>query len=80
MMLFSWKDDLYRIQGSLLSQWYTELFYICDNLGIGIEIDDSDILTFNRIIEDKKKKSKSVEESYLWLWANSKSDEEKRNC
>lgn len=55
-----------------------ELFYICDNLGIGIEIDDSDILTFNRIIEDKKKKSKSVEQSYLWLWANSKSDEEKK--
>ena len=54
-----------------------ELFYICDILGIEVEADSSDILTFNRIISDKKKRSKSIENSYLWLWATAESEEEK---
>lgn len=52
-----------------------ELFYICNHLNIEVEIENYDILTFNKIIEEKKKKSKSTEKSYLWLWVNSESDE-----
>jgi hypothetical protein len=54
-----------------------ELFYLCDNLKIDVEVDDSDIVTFNRIIEDKRKRSGQVEKSYLWLWSTSNSEEEK---
>jgi hypothetical protein len=54
-----------------------ELFYICDTLDIEVEADSSDILTFNRIISDKKKRSESIENSYLWLWATAESNDEK---
>lgn len=54
-----------------------ELFYICDSLKIEVDIEDSDIITFNRIIEDKKKRSKSMEQSYLWLWVAATTEEEK---
>ena len=54
-----------------------ELFYICDSLKIEVEIEESDIVTFNRIVEEKKKRSKSMEQSYLWLWVIAPTEEEK---
>jgi len=54
-----------------------ELFIICFELGIEVkmDIDDKEILL--KLIELKRNELKSIEASFIWLYANSKTEEEK---
>ena len=53
------------------------LYKIAKKLNIEIEISINTITLLEKIVEDKKKQLKSVETSFLWLWANSDTQEKK---
>ena len=53
------------------------LYKITKKLNIEIEISINTITLLEKIVEDKKKQLKSVETSFLWLWANSDTQEKK---
>ena len=53
------------------------LYKITKKLNIDVEINLTTIILLEKIIEDKKKEVRSVESSFLWLWVNSKTQEEK---
>ena len=44
-----------------------------------MDIDKENIFLLQRIVNEKKQEIKSVEVSYLWLWVNAKTEEEKIN-
>ena len=54
-----------------------DLFIICVELNIEIELDfeDTDILNF--LIQSKKNEIKKIESSFIWLWINAQSEEKK---
>jgi hypothetical protein len=54
-----------------------ELYFICGQLHIDIDLDKLDIKSLNKIIEKKKEALIQFEKSYIWAWANAKSDEER---
>lgn len=54
-----------------------EIYRIANSLKIEFEIDEEEIKNFSEIIEYKRKKLKSIESSWLWVWINCKNDEEK---
>jgi hypothetical protein len=56
-----------------------ELFQICVELKIPIELDMEDIDVLNFLIKNKKDGIKKIESSFIWLWVNAKNDEEKDN-
>jgi UV DNA damage repair endonuclease len=56
-----------------------ELFQICVDLKIPIELDMEDIDVLNFLIQKKKEEIKKIETSFIWLWINAKTDEEKYN-
>jgi hypothetical protein len=53
------------------------LYKIAKKLNIEIEISINTITLLEKIVEDKKKQLKSVETSFLWLWANADTQEKK---
>jgi hypothetical protein len=53
------------------------LYKIAKKLNIEIEISINTITLLEKIVEDKKKQLKSVETSFLWLWANAETQEKK---
>lgn len=55
------------------------LYKISQILKIEVVIDENNVLLLQRIVDEKKKQIKSVESSFLWLWVNSKTEEEKIN-
>lgn len=55
------------------------LYKISQKLNIEVDIDENNVLLLERIVEEKRKEIKNVEGSYLWLWVNAKTDEEKLN-
>jgi hypothetical protein len=55
------------------------LYRISQKLNIEVDLDENNITLLKRIVEEKKKTIKNVEGSYLWLWVNSKTEEEKMN-
>ena len=55
------------------------LYKLSQKLNIEVEIDETNILLLQRIVDEKKKQIRSVYDSFLWLWVNAKSDEEKFN-
>lgn len=55
-----------------------ELFYIATSLDIDVDVEDDDLKTFNNIIEDKRKRAKLLESSFLWLWIQAVTPEMKR--
>ena len=56
-----------------------ELFCISTELDIPIEIESEEIAIFNSIIDDKRKKSKALESSYVWLWIHADTEEKKKS-
>lgn len=54
-----------------------ELFIICSKLNINIDFDIEDKDTLLILIEMKKNELKGIESSFIWIYANSKTDEEK---
>lgn len=55
------------------------LYKLSQKLSIEVNLDESDLHLLQRIVNEKKKNIKHVEGSYLWLWVNAKTDEEKLN-
>jgi hypothetical protein len=56
-----------------------ELYIICVELDIAIELDSEDKEMLTKLIEEKKKKNKMMENSFIWLWINAKNDADKNN-
>lgn len=54
-----------------------DLFQICIELKIPIELDMEDIDVLNFLIKIKKDDIKKIEASFIWLWLNAKTEEEK---
>ena len=54
-----------------------ELYFICGKLNIDVDLDELDIKSLNKIIEKKKESLIQFEKSWIWAWANAKSDEER---
>ena len=54
-----------------------ELFQICVELKIPIELDMEDVDVLNFLINNKRENIKKIEASFIWLWLNAKTDEEK---
>ena len=55
-----------------------ELYKICSELAIEVELDSEDIKLLEELIENKKKELKSIEASFIWLWVHSTTDEQKQ--
>lgn len=56
-----------------------ELYLICIDLHIDIDLSDFSINDMIKTIEVKKNELINLEKSYLWLWVNAKTDSEKEN-
>jgi len=54
-----------------------DLFTICVELNIEIELDFEDIDVLNFLIQSKKNEIKKIESSFIWLWINAQNEEEK---
>ena len=54
-----------------------EIYFICDELRISVEFDDEDFTLFVELIDKKKKEISSLEGSFIWLYINAPTDEEK---
>ena len=54
-----------------------DLFIICVELNIEIELDFEDTDVLNFLIQSKKNEIKKVESSFIWLWINAKNEEDK---
>tara|TARA_R100001510_G_C7640728_1_gene198386 strand:+ start:39 stop:590 length:552 start_codon:yes stop_codon:yes gene_type:complete len=55
-----------------------ELYIICEKLDIDVEVSDLELDLFNKLIEIKKSEIKKIEESFIWIWINSKTEGEKK--
>jgi hypothetical protein len=55
-----------------------ELYKICSELQIEVELDKEDIKLLEELIENKKKELKSLESSFIWLWVHSTTEEQKQ--
>jgi len=56
-----------------------ELFQICVELKIPIELDMDDVDVLNFLIKTKKDNIKKIDGSFIWLWLNAKTEEEREN-
>ena len=54
-----------------------DLFRICIELKIQIELDMEDVDVLNFLIKNKKDEIEKIEVSFIWLWLNTKTEEEK---
>lgn len=54
-----------------------ELFIICIELGIDIDIDKEDREVLVKLVNLKKNELRNIELSFIWMYANSKTEEEK---
>ena len=55
-----------------------ELYIICEKLDIDTEISNLELELFDKLIEIKKSEIRRIEESFIWVWINSKTEEEKQ--
>ena len=55
------------------------LYKIATKLKIEIDIDKNNIVLLQRIVDEKKKLIKLAYDSFLWLWVNARTEEEKIN-
>ena len=55
-----------------------ELYKICSELEIEVELEKEDISLLEVLIENKKKELKSIEASFVWLWVHSTTEEQKQ--
>lgn len=54
-----------------------ELYFISKTLNIKIKLSLDETNTLNQLIELKKTELKSIETSFIWLWLNAQTDDEK---
>lgn len=54
-----------------------ELYFIARSLNIKLKLTFEEMDTLNKLIDLKKQNIKSIESSYVWLWINGSSDDEK---
>jgi hypothetical protein len=53
------------------------LYKISQKISIEVDLDETNIFLLEKIVNEKKQELKSLETSFLWLWVNAKTDEEK---
>lgn len=53
------------------------LIKISNKLSLNFEIEDDDVIVLRRSLKDKKEKLMKIEGTFLWIWANANTDEEK---
>ena len=53
------------------------LYKLAQKLNIDVDLDQDNIFLLEKIVNEKKQELKSMETSFLWLWVNAKSEEEK---
>ena len=53
------------------------LIKISNKLSLNFEIEDDDVVVLRRSLKDKRENLMKIEGTFLWLWANAKTDEEK---
>lgn len=54
-----------------------ELYFIALELNIDIELEEEDMNNISETIKNKRRELHNLEMSYLWLWYNAKTDEQK---
>lgn len=54
-----------------------ELYFIARSLNIKLKLTFDEMDTLNKLIDLKKQNIKSLESSYVWLWINGSSEDEK---
>lgn len=54
-----------------------ELYFIARSLNIKLKLTFEEMDTLNKLIDLKKQNIKSLESSYVWLWINGSSEDEK---
>lgn len=71
-------NDLY-IKATIAAEEYNlfELFIVCNRLNIDVEIDMDDKNSLTTLIIMKKKEINDIESSFIWVYANSATDEDK---
>ncbi|MDA9280008.1 hypothetical protein N9P74_00445 [bacterium] len=75
-----WLVDLYIKSKEAYEEYNLfDLYLISIKLDINVTLELEDISTLSKLIDRKKEKLESIENSWLWLWANSKTEEEKMN-
>jgi hypothetical protein len=55
-----------------------ELYIICEKLDIDTEISELELGLFDKLIEIKRSEIKRIEESFIWVWINAKTEEQKQ--
>lgn len=55
----------------------TALIFICSKLDIEVDLEEGDIESITLAINEKKKELQNIEMSYLWLWYNAKTQEQR---
>jgi hypothetical protein len=53
------------------------LIKISNKLSLNFEIEDDDVVVLRRSLKEKKENLMKIEGTFLWIWANAKTDEEK---
>lgn len=53
------------------------LYFIASELDIDVELEEEDIININEKINHKRKELHNIELSYLWLWYNAKTQEQR---
>ena len=75
-----WLVDLYIKSKEAYEEYNLfDLYLIASKLEIDVSLESEDIETLSTLIERKKEKLEMVEKSWLWMWVNSKNEEEKNN-
>ena len=54
-----------------------ELYFIARSLNVKLKLTFEEMDTLNKLIDLKKQNIKSIESSYVWLWINGSSEDEK---
>lgn len=79
-----------KIESEVLNNYYLEatrayelndileLYIICEKLDIQIEISNLELELFDKLIEIKRNEIKIIEDSFIWAWISSKSEEQKQ--
>jgi hypothetical protein len=55
-----------------------ELYIICEKLDIDVKISELELELFDKLIEIKRNEIKRIEDSFIWVWINAKTEEQKQ--
>ena len=56
-----------------------ELYIICEKLDIDVKISELELELFDKLIEIKRNEIKRIEDSFIWVWINAKTEEQKQD-